>query len=295
MNAAVPPSTLAPGVKGRTSIFPVIGHPVTQVKAPMAFNALFRSAEVDALVVPLDLPPETVVETCRTLLASPSIGGLLVTVPYKKTLFELVDQPGEAAQLVGAVNVLRQSAEGAILGNLFDGVGLLSGFRAAGHDPKGRRIMILGAGGAGSAIAAALKSANPGRIGIFDPDFVQASRLAGQLGSTSASLPIEPLRSTSGVSCDVVINATPLGLKESDPLPIDPATFAADTLVVDVIMEPATTALLRLAAVRGLPTHPGRPMLDHQLPAYLDSFQLQSAAELARSSLQSGASAPLLF
>jgi shikimate dehydrogenase len=294
MNAALPPSNLVPVVNGRTLIFPVIGHPVAQVKAPMVLNALFLGAGVDALVVPLDLPPETVVETCRMLLASPSIGGLLVTVPYKRTLFELVDQPGEAAQLVGAVNALRRSAEGDILGDLFDGVGFLAGFRAAGHDPKGRRIMILGAGGAGSAIAAALKSANPGWIGIFDPDFAQASRLAGLLRSASASLPIEPLRSTSGVSCDVVINATPLGMKVSDALPVDPATFAADTLVVDVIMEPATTALLRRAAVRGLPTHPGRPMLDHQLPAYLDFFQLHSAIELARSSLKSGASTPRL-
>src|SRR5690606_33567060 len=92
MNTALPPIAPEAEITGRTLLFPVVGHPVAQVKAPVAFNALFRAAGVDARVVPLDLPPESVVASCRALLASESVGGILVTVPYKKTLFALVEE-----------------------------------------------------------------------------------------------------------------------------------------------------------------------------------------------------------
>ena len=275
-------SDMAPPVSGRTLLFPVVGNPVAQVKAPLAFNALFRRAGIDALVVPLELQPASVLDTCRGLLDSGSIGGLLVTVPYKKTLFELVAQPGEPARLVGAVNAIRRSAEGAIAGDLFDGIGFVAGLRAAGHEPAGRKVLLVGAGGAGAGAAAALLSAGVAWLGLFDVHTAQAEALAAHLQSRFSGSTVVSLRTLSEVDCDIAVNATPLGMKPGDPLPLDPAALPAGTLVVDVIMQPAETPLLRHAAQRGLPVHPGRPMLDHQLPAYLDFFGLPQAAQLAR-------------
>jgi shikimate dehydrogenase len=286
---------IAPPVSGSTLLFPVVGNPVSQVKAPLAFNALFRRAGIDALVVPLALPPESVVETCRGLLASGSIGGLLVTVPYKKTLFELVAQPGESARLVGAVNAIRRGAGGTggtLQGDLFDGVGFLAGLRAAGHEPSGRKVLVVGAGGAGSAVAAALLSAGVAWLGIFDVNAALADALAAQLQQHFSASEVVALRTPSHIACDIAVNATPLGMKAGDPLPFDPASLAGGTLVADVIMQPAETPLLQRAAQRGLRVHPGRPMLDHQLPAYLDFFGLPRAARMAQAWLRENHSNP---
>ncbi|MBS0339977.1 MAG: shikimate dehydrogenase [Proteobacteria bacterium] len=281
-------------MNGQTKLFFVVGHPVGQVKAPVAFNAVFRQAGINALVVPLDLAPQDVLSTCRALLASPTTGGILVTVPYKKTLFELADVHGDDALAVGAVNALRRASDGQILGDLFDGAGFLGGLMAAGHDPHGRRVLVLGAGGAGSAIAAALARTSAAWIGLYDPTAGRADELTQQLRAQFPGGPeIEALDSPLA-PCDCVVNATPLGMRAADPLPIDPARLAPETLVVDVIMEPALTPLLRQAAERGLATHPGRPMLDHQLPAYLEFFQLPHAAQLAHASLISRAADPVL-
>lgn len=282
----IPFPDIAPPVSGSTLLFPVVGNPVSQVKAPLAFNALFRRAGIDALVVPLELPPESVLDTCRGLLASGSIGGLLVTVPYKKTLFELVAQPGESARLVGAVNAIRRGPGGVVQGDLFDGVGFLAGLRAAGHEPQGRRVLVVGAGGAGSAVAAGLLSAGVAWLGIFDVNGALAAALAMRLQQRFTDCTVVPLRAPSDAACDIAVNATPLGMEPGDVLPFEPASLAAGTLVADVIMQPAETPLLRRAAQRGLPVHPGRPMLDHQLPAYLDFFGLPQAARLAEASLQ---------
>jgi shikimate dehydrogenase len=118
-------------LSGRTLLFPVIGHPVRQVRAPAVFNALFAQAGIDALCVGLDLAPHAVVATCRALLQSPSVGGLLVTVPFKKTLAQAADRLGPAAGQVGAVNALRRAADGGIEGDLFDGLGFVRGMQAA--------------------------------------------------------------------------------------------------------------------------------------------------------------------
>src|SRR3954465_1149137 len=108
--------TLSPSVSGKTLLFPVVGHPVAQVRAPAVFNALFAQAGIDALAFGLDLPPDSVAATVRGLLASRSVGGILVTVPYKKILANVADRLGVDATQVGALNALRRGADGAIEG-----------------------------------------------------------------------------------------------------------------------------------------------------------------------------------
>lgn len=267
------------GVSGRTRLFPVIGHPAAQVRAPVVFNALFAQAGIDAVSFGLDLAPDQVAATCAGLLASPNVGGLLVTVPYKKTLLAIAQRVGLDAQLVGAANALRRDADGAIVADLFDGTGFLAGLRAAGHEPKGRDVLLLGAGGAGSAIAASLAQAAVARLAIFDPRQQNVHALVAQLQPHCPRVRFEAQARADATGFPIVINASPLGLKPGDPLPIDVTPIAAGTLVCDIIMEPAETALLRAAQARGLPVHGGRAMLDHQLPAYLDFFGFADLAQ----------------
>lgn len=271
-----------PSISGRTRLFPIIGNPVAQVRAPAVFNRLFALAGIDAVSFGIALPPETVAATCEALLASPSVGGLLVTVPYKKTLRAICQRVGREAELTGAANALRRDADGVLHGDLFDGAGFLAGLRAAGHEPAGQRVLLLGAGGAGSAIASALAQAGVAQLSIYDPQQANARQLASHMQAAFPQVRFDAPAVVDVQGCAIVINASPLGLKPADALPLDPARLAAGTLVCDIIMEPADTALLRAARERGLPTHAGRAMLDYQLPAYLRFFGFEELAQRVR-------------
>jgi shikimate dehydrogenase len=280
---AVPPAIahLTP-VSGKTLLFPVVGHPAAQVRAPSVFNALFAQAGIDAVCFGLDLPPERVIATCTGLLESPNVGGLLVTVPYKKTLAQLPARLGSAASRTGAVNALRRAGDGRVEGDLFDGLGFVQGLLAAGHSVAGRRVLLLGAGGAGFAIAAALADAGVGLLAVYDPVLASVDALVGRLQPHSPGTVFRRQSLPQPEDFDIVINASPVGLQPLDPLPLDPQRIAPGTLVCDIIMKPETTPLLKAAIARGLPVHRGRAMLDHQIPAYLTFFGFAELAQRVR-------------
>jgi shikimate dehydrogenase len=267
-----------PVLTGRTLLFPVVGHPAAQVRAPAVFNALFKRSGLDAVCFGLDLPPDRVVATVAGLLQSPNVGGVLVTVPYKKTLADLATRLGRAATATGAVNALRRAADGTIEGDLFDGLGFVRGLAAAGHPVAGRRVLLLGAGGAGSAIAAALAESGASLLAVHDPRLAAMDHLIARLQCAHPATLFRRQSLPQPEDFDIVVNASPLGLHALDPLPVDPQRIAAGTLVCDIIMEPETTPLLKAALARGLPVHRGRAMLDQQVPSYLAFFGLPALA-----------------
>lgn len=275
----IPPTSLPTGA---TQLFPIVGFPVGHVRAPTVFNTLFAQARLDALCVPLGLPPECVLATCAGLLASPNVGGLLVTVPYKKTLVVLADELSERAQIAGAINALRRAADGRVHGDLLDGLGFVHGLRAAGHEPAGRRFLLLGAGGAGSAIAAGLGEAGAHQVHIYDAHAPLAQQLASHLAAQYPGTGFAALGAPRDPGAHFVVNATPLGMKAGDVLPFDVEDAAAAAVVCDIIMEPAQTRLMAAARARGLAVHGGRAMLDYQVPAYLDFFGLGDMAHKVR-------------
>ncbi len=266
-------------VSGRTRLFPIIGYPVSHVHAPSVFNTLFSEARVDALCIPLGLPPEAVAATCRGLLASDTVGGLLVTVPYKRQLAHLADELSDQARRAGAVNALRRDADGRIFGELFDGLGFVQGLRAAGHELRGKRILLLGAGGAGSAIASSLGDVGAAQVTMFDVSHGLAIQLATHLGAHFRETRFATSNSPQDAEAQFVINATPLGLKHSDPLPFEVQSARPGTVICDIIMEPSITPMMAAAAARGLQVHGGRMMLDHQASPYLEFFGFKDIGE----------------
>lgn len=271
-----------PALSGRTLLFPVVGHPVAQVRAPAVFNALFARARMDAVCFGLDLPPDRVIDTVAGLLQSPNVGGILVTVPYKKTLAAVAARLGPAATVTGAVNALRRAPDGAVEADLFDGLGFARGLAAAGHAVAGRRVLLLGAGGAGTAIAAALAQEGVALLAVHDPVAASMDDLIARLQPAYPATLFRRQSLPQPEDFDIVVNASPLGLQPLDALPLDPQRIAPGTLVCDIIMEPATTPLLKAAIARGLPVHRGRAMLDQQVPSYLSFFGLQQLARGVR-------------
>ncbi|MBL8350205.1 MAG: shikimate dehydrogenase [Burkholderiaceae bacterium] len=271
-------------ISGRTRVFMVVADPVAQVQAPAVFNALFQRHAVDAVLVPAHVAAADFAGFARHVLAARNIDGLWLTIPHKTAAVALLDRCDAAGRAARAVNALRREADGTLSGGLFDGLGFVAALRQQGFAPRGRRVLLVGTGGAGVAIAAALVDAGVGALALFDAAPGRAAEVAGQLARPGAAAIALPA-SADPAGFDLVVNCTPLGLDEHDPLPFDVARVDAGARVVDILMKPAPTPLLRECTARGLLAHPGFEMLVQQVPAYLDFFGLTGLAAAVRDDL----------
>lgn len=260
-------------ITGSTRLFAVLGDPVSQVQAPALLNARFAEHGIDAVLVPVHAPVARLAEIVRGLQATPNVDGLLVTVPHKVAIRRFADAEQPAVELTGSANALRREPDGAWTAANFDGVGFIDGLIAAGHDPRDWRAGLVGAGGAGRAIAVALLTAGVAQLTIHD---TEADRLTALVDRLAACWPgrVHSAPPHRFGDVDVAVNATPLGLRPDDPLPFAPAGLPAGCVVADVVMKPAETALLRAAALAGRPAHHGIHMLTRQIDRYLRFFNL---------------------
>jgi len=260
-------SNQMPWVEGATRVFGVIAHPVDHVRAPMVFNPRFAAAGLPHIIVPITGPPEKLEITIKTLRAIPNFGGLAVTIPHKMPLADLCDSLGTAAQLTGAVNAVRFDDDGKMHGDNFDGAGFVAGAVGNGYDVAGKAILLIGAGGAARAIAAALIEAKIGKLTIANRSLGKAEEFASLLADKTgfADVHAAALVDCDGSDADMIINSTSLGLKRGDALPLALDAVRADTVIADIIMVPAETEWLAAAQKAGLRVHYGRHMLDYQI------------------------------
>ncbi|MEV7569942.1 shikimate dehydrogenase family protein [Streptomyces tanashiensis] len=271
-------SSHALSISGETRLYVVLGDPVAQVRAPSLLNPLFAQLGLNSALFPVHVRPDSFDEVFQGLRSTDNLDGILVTIPHKAAALRLADEVSPAAAASGAVNALRREPDGRWTGENFDGIGFVTGLTEAGHRPDGMRVTVVGAGGAGSAIAAALLAAGAARVILCDPDTDKLDALLARLDA------YWPGRATGGrtpefTDADLVVNATPLGMRADDPLPFFPGDLPARCVVADVIMKPRETALLRAAAAAGHPVLYGAPMLDHQLDLYRTFFRLDDRDE----------------
>ena len=250
-------------ISGTTRLYAIIGDPITHVRTPTSFNERFAARGIDAVCVPLQVPVETF-DTCLAgLKALPNLDGLIVTAPHKASVMAFCDVIEPGAQRVGAVNTIRRLADGRYGGTILDGYGFVEGLRHRGHEPRGKSVFIVGAGGAASAIAFALVEAGVRDITFRDRTPARALDLAARVAAAPGGCRADVGRPAR--EFDIVLNATPLGLEPDDPLPARIDELRPGTLVADVIMKPATTAFLADAKAAGFAIHHGQNMLDQQL------------------------------
>lgn len=261
-------------IGGATRLYCIVGHPIEQVKSPQTFNPRFARAGRDAVLVPVDVLPDRFEETMRGLMAIANLDGIVVTVPYKPRVLALADKVEKTAMTVGAANALRREADGSWTADMFDGAGLMSGLRAEGIEPKGRRVMLIGAGGAGSAVAVAFAEAGAAALTIHDVDGARAQALAARVAGAFPGCAV-----TAGAidvsAADTLVNASPTGMGPGDGAPIDIALLRPELLVVDIIMKPEVTPLLAAARARGCRTVGGKTMLDNQASAVAGFFGMK--------------------
>ena len=258
-------------ITGNTRFLAHIGWPTHTFKAPMIYNPWLARAGCDVVVVPWACEAEdfaTVIPTWRSLK---NLVGALVTMPHKVSVVQYLDDVSTAVRIAGSCNAVRREADGRLVGDMFDGEGFVRGVRRKGVTVEGARVLVVGAGGVGSAIAASFAIAGVGALSLYDSRADSAEGLAGRLRSHCPAVEVRT-GSNDPAGFDLIVNATPLGMKADDPLPFDMDRVSPSTFVGEVVMKQAITPLLAAAQAKGCPIQVGTDMLFEMIPAYLEFF-----------------------
>lgn len=251
-------------VDGATGVFGIVGDPITQVRAPEVWSALFRANGVNALCVPFHVSPDGLPTFLAGLHSVQNLLGLIVTIPHKPAAARYAARLTERARKVGSANLMRRERDGGWTGDIVDGIGLVGGLLAAGQRVAGRRALVVGSGGVGRAIAFAIAEFGAASVHVYDVIPARADDLAAALAASGTVSGIAPPAAS---SFDLVVNASPLGMKPNDPVPIDPAGLDRNAIAADVVVHPPMTPWLTAAAACGCHVQPGTVMMDHQLVA----------------------------
>ena len=258
-------------ISGKTTVIAHLGYPTEAFKAPMIYNPWFDHAGIDAVVIPMGVKVDDYPSFLRPLFTMTNLRGALVTMPHKVTTISLVDEITSTAKVAGAANAVLLREDGSLLGDQFDGAGFVRGVQRKGFDLDGKKVLVVGNGGVGSPIAASLAAAGVGAISLFDPYPAASEGLAERLREAYPKLEVTT-GSKDAAGHDLVVNATPLGMKDDDPLPMDVDWIDPGTFVGEVVMKQEITPFLRAAQDKGCPIQVGKDMLFEQIPAYLEFF-----------------------
>lgn len=269
-------------INGNTEILAHIGYPTHAFKAPMIFNPYFEHIGVNAIVVPMGCQSQDFPTFLRSVLKLTNTRGVIITMPHKVVTVGLLDEVTPTVHVAGACNAVRLTSDGRLVGDMFDGAGFIRGVQRKGVNVKGARVLVVGCGGVGSAIAASLAGAEIAAISLFDVNTASARALGQRLKTIYPAIEVK-IDSNDPAGHDLVVNATPMGMNEGDPLPMDVSRISANTFVGEVVMKSEMTAFLRAAKDRGCAVQVGSDMLFEQIPAYLEFFGFPTtSADLLR-------------
>jgi shikimate dehydrogenase len=263
----------------------IIGDPVEQARSPEVFNARFLESRLDAEMLPLEVSSSGFADVVAALSEIRNFDGAVVTIPHKPAAAKLALTRSKRVEIAGAANVMRWMGQGWDA-DLFDGEGFLGGLKRRRWSAAGQRVAVVGAGGAGLAISAALLDAGVAKLSLDDIDERRADQSVTRL---HVHYHERVARGRPDAGHDLVVNATPMGMAPEDPSPIDLDAISASALVAEVIMKPPKTRLLLEAERRGFKTQPGAPMLDEQADMIWSFFGLHKGARAQRTESHAGA------
>ena len=268
-------------IDGNTELIAHIGYPTHSFKSPLIYNPYFEKEGINALVVPMGCQAAHYPALLKSVFQLTNIRGALITMPHKVTTVGLLDEVTPTVKVAGACNAVKLDAQGRLVGDMFDGAGFVRGVQRKGFNLTGKRVMVVGTGGVGSAIAASLAAEKIAAISLFDVNTASCEGLAQRLVNEYPNIQVKT-GSNDPEGHDLVVNATPMGMNEGDPLPMDVSRIAPETFVGEVVMRTEMTAFLQAAQNRGCRVQVGSDMLFEQIPAYLEyfGFKTTTAEEL---------------
>jgi shikimate dehydrogenase len=242
-------------ITGRTKITGIFGSPVDHTLSPAMQNAAFEALGLDYCYMPFPVHPDNLADAVQSIRAL-NIAGVNITVPHKEKVMALLDTIDKEALFIGAVNTI-VNAEGRLDGYNTDGRGFMQSLDEKGISVQNKKILITGAGGASRAVSyyLCMKADN---VFLYGRTKMKVDKLAADLKQINNN--VSTVGSTYNIGeYDIVINATPLGLKEDDPLPFDTEQLKSEQVVCDLIYK--ETRLLKEASRKGCVTMNGLGML----------------------------------
>ncbi len=258
-------------IRGRTLLVPIFGHPIEQVRSPEMVTAELHGRGCDAVCIPLHVKPEDFETSFPAMMKVANFQGLLLTIPFKVPASRFMDQLGPMAQRVGAINAAVRGADGRWTGEAFDGIGCVEGFRRRGFSFAGKRVMLIGAGGAGASIGIAIAFEKPAAMQLYDIDEQRAKALADKIAAIDRSIKLT-IAPPVWEGVDFLLNSSPVGMLDDPRMPIAADKLPKELVVFDTIVKPDETRLLKLAEACGCRTVYGREMMRGQISKIMDFF-----------------------
>ncbi len=255
-------------IDGRTRLYGIVGDPIFQVKSPGGITTKFVERSANAVLVPMHVKPGGFDAFMTAIRNLHNLEGLVLTIPHKMPVVKHLEEMTDRVVFLNAANVIRRiTPGGGWVGDVTDGQGMVNALDSSGFDPLGKRALLVGAGGAGSAIALSLIEKGVVELAIHDANSSRRDGLVARLRERGASV---RAGSPDPRGYDLAINATPTGSRADDPLPIDAEKLSPETFVADVITEPVRTRFLEVAAARGCRTQVGTSMFAGQVDLVAD-------------------------
>ena len=257
---------LAPS--GATRLHVIVGDPIAQVRSPAGVSAAFATRGHDAILVPVQVAPVDLADFLSVATRLKNLDGIVVTIPHKFACYQACASATARAHFLKTVNLMRRRPDGAWHGDMVDGLGFVGAARAKGIDPGGMRALLVGAGGAGSAIALELVEAGVSELAIHDSLTERRDALIDRLNGLRKAPVRAGTRDPQGF--DFVANATPAGMKDGDPLPVDVARLAPSAYCGCVITRPEVSPFIAAARKLGCVTATGTDMYQQHQSIMVD-------------------------
>jgi shikimate dehydrogenase len=255
-------------LSGATRLHYIVGDPIAQVKSPFGMTEAFASKGKNAICIPAHVSTSELSKWFEGVSSTQNADGVIVTVPHKFDCYSLCATTSPRAEFLGAVNTIRRNSDGTWHGDMLDGLGYVKAIELKGFSLSGKKALLIGAGGAGSAIAHALIMAGVSHLAIYDENSVRRESLINRLNGLKLGQVASGSSNPNGF--DLALNATPAGMKTSDPLPIDVTKLNTNMFVGCVITQPVITPLIQAAKDLGCNTSTGADMFSQVKELMLD-------------------------
>ena len=253
---------------GTTKIYGCLADPINHVKAPTIFTSIFKEKNIDAVMIPIHVDKDNLHNVLGSLKKIKNFEGMTVTIPHKTSIANLCDHLEQDAEFTQSVNWIKFDKDRKLIGNNFDGQGFVTGFFEQNFLMENKKACIFGAGGAAASIACSLAKQKIISLKIINRNIYKAMELMKKVETINKNLLVEVDKYNDNFilnDCDIIINATSLGLHKNDKLPFDVSKTSSKAVIADIIMQPEETELLKQAKNLSRSVHYGKYMLKSQI------------------------------